>query len=170
MLCAEIISYFEQTASVKTSENFSEFSAQCIFDGACTWPDVEHFIDFATNTSERDNFELFLEIDGDIASITKTCAEEISSLKNLFTYHTSVETPESTTIKIDISKSVINGHLSIYYLAAVQEYLSNESVTTLLNYFSSIFYASTGMIFEVFDTVQEFGTRTLRLQEIQSTP
>lgn len=165
MLCAEIISCFEKTAALKTSENFSEFSVQCIFAGACTWPDVEHFIDFATNTSGRDNFELFLEIDGDIVSIIKIGDEEISSLKNHFRYHTSVDTPESTTIKINISKPVIDGYLSIYYLAAVQEYLSNESVTTLLNYFSSIFNASTGMTFEVFDTVEEFGTRTLRFKK-----
>lgn len=116
--------------------------------------------------SARDTFELTLSIDGAEIAITD-CSKE--SLEQLNTYYEENK-DESDTIKIIISiiKKNTNKTISIYSLNSFLEFFSPKSPLEKLDTLSAVFEEM--IIFEVFKTIDSFGSPTIKFRSYKEAP
>lgn len=116
--------------------------------------------EYLKSLSPRDSFELFIDLDGEIESISDCHLASKNSLETFFSNHLTIDESE---IELVIKKSVVDSTLSVYFFDNFFSYLSNEPLVNVFRSFSKNIFEQ--LIFEVFSNINEFGSNTIRFFE-----
>lgn len=115
--------------------------------------------------SSRDTYELTLDIDGSDLKISECSAENLSSLNALLEESDLLN--EDRTINLKIWKYLQEGKLSVYFFNEFVTFLTNQNMLNFLESISKRF--DTFLTFEVFETIDEFGSETIKFVDTTSS-
>ncbi|MBX9798098.1 MAG: hypothetical protein K2Y13_01440 [Burkholderiaceae bacterium] len=107
--------------------------------------------------SARDTFELVIEAHGNYETV-RDCT--YASLTRIKAHIEEFKEEGLSEIKLQIAKGNVNSTLSIYFLDHLCNYLSHECLLNLINTLANQFEHT--LTFEVFSTIEPFGTETIR--------
>lgn len=143
---------------VEARETFTSFDIR-VKSTNVEWEIVSAINNSLSEISVRDNFEFSINLDGSISSIISTTQrDDISALESFFDENQ--EDAEELSLKIEINKGVDNNTTSIYGIAHLKSYVEDTSLRNVLLSFNRLF--SERHMFEVFESMDEFGSHSIR--------
>jgi hypothetical protein len=161
----DFFEYSELLNECQIDETFDRIQLKLETDKP-TKPLVNKLFDELKSISNRDSFELILDIQGTTESISDTC---LTSNKKLTSF-LELNDVESDCIEIDltINKRLNNSTLSIYFIEAFASYLSEELIKNSLETFNK--YFNNTLAFEVFSTINPFYSSSIAFYSSGSEP
>lgn len=118
------------------------------------------FFDELKTLSKRDNFELFVEIEGTHKKITN-CSN--SSYEEIQNHITDFDSDAEYEIELRVKKQLHDKTISVYFIESFSRYLNDIPVLNVINLISNYFDNSLNL--EVFSKIKCFGTSSIKFIE-----
>ncbi|MEI7014648.1 hypothetical protein [Leptospira licerasiae] len=118
-----------------------------------------------SSISDRDTFELLVDIKGNVTSVENTSVE---SKEKLSKHINDNDDYLDCSVELKIKKNKLNNVLSIYFLSSLFSHLSHENPENVIKDISE--YANPWVLFEVFSSISNFNTESLYFYQYKIRP
>lgn len=153
----------EQMTSTEVTEIFDNVTLRFTLSSSSS-AIISNLFEELKTISSRDVFELTLDIDGSEQKISNCSSVSLESLTNLLS--DSELDAEERLIELKIWKNLKNNKISVYFLNEFITFLISQNMLNFLNNISKRF--DSFFIFEVFETISDFGSKTIRFIDSMS--
>ena len=136
-------------------ETFKELSLKLLVTDF-SWDIVSHLLSELKNIPERDDFELVLDVNGNIETVTVISDDNIELLKEHFEQDEVID----FSIELIIQKKTDDNSSSIYLISEFENYIRSTDLTSLIISLNRVFKEF--LVFEVQGKIQGFGSNTIK--------
>jgi hypothetical protein len=145
---------YESAACISSRETFKEVNLEYKIH-EYNWDILSGLVNNLREIPKRDKFELTVDINGSVKSITTTESIDVHLVKDFF------DSEISDEIKIDlvIYKEAINEVISVYFIKVLEGYIKSTSINNLLISFGRFFQGK--LHFEVFEEISSFRSQSV---------